>query len=43
MKRPLLLALAAATLGVTGWAALTYPAVGKLALDADAQIETAIA
>lgn len=43
MKRPLLLALAATALGFTGWAALTYPAAGKLALDADTRIETAIA
>jgi len=43
MKRPLLIAAAIAALGFTGWAALTYPAVGKLALDADTRIETAIA
>ena len=43
MKRPLLLALAAAALGCAGWAMLTYPAVGGLALNADTRIETAIA
>lgn len=42
MKRPLLLATAIAAVGFAGWAALTYPAVGKLALDADTRIETAI-
>lgn len=43
MKRALLLALAATAAGFTSWAALTYPTVGKLALDADTRIETAIA
>ncbi|MGQ3056293.1 MAG: alpha/beta fold hydrolase [Nevskia sp.] len=43
MKRPFLIAAAIAALGFTGWAALTYPAVGKLALDADTRIEIAIA
>lgn len=43
MKRALLLTLAAAAIGVVGWTASTYPAVGKLALDADTRIETAIA
>lgn len=43
MKRPLLMAAAAALLGVAGWAALTYPAVGGLALGADTRIETAVA
>ena len=43
MRRALALATAIAAIGFAGWAALSYPAVGKLALDADTRIETAIA